>query len=140
VWDFGDGDTLHNSLSVNHFFATEGVYDVTATIYNNACTLILQTQIIVSNTTSSTFTSPSSFQFKLLENKFIEITNVKKQQNIAIHIYSIDGKLISSEIVTANQNSINLMPINENLNSGLYVLKVKSNNFELNKKFIVSHN
>jgi PKD repeat protein len=53
VWDFGDGDTLHNSLSVNHFFATEGVYDVTATIYNNACTLILQTQIIVSNTTSS---------------------------------------------------------------------------------------
>ncbi|MEI6523767.1 MAG: T9SS type A sorting domain-containing protein [Bacteroidota bacterium] len=140
VWDFGDGDTLHNSLSVNHFFATEGVYDVTATIYNNACTLILQTQIIVSNTTSSTFTSPSSFQFKLLENKFIEITNVKKQQNIVLDIYSIDGKLISSEIVTANQNSINLMPINENLNSGLYVLKVKSNNFELNKKFIVSHN
>ena len=140
VWDFGDGDTLHNSLSVNHFFATEGVYDVTATIYNNACTLILQTQIIVSNTTSSSLTSPSSFQFKLLENKFIEITNVKKQQNIAIHIYSIDGKLISSEIVTANQNSINLMPINENLNSGLYVLKVKSNNFELNKKFIVSNN
>jgi hypothetical protein len=30
--------------------------------------------------------------------------------------------------------------LNENLNSGLYVLKVKSNNFELNKKFIVSHN
>jgi hypothetical protein len=75
-----------------------------------------------------------------LENKFIEITNVKKQQNIALHIYSIDGKLISSEIITANQNSINLMPINENLNSGLYVLKVKSNNFELNKKFIVSNN
>jgi hypothetical protein len=75
-----------------------------------------------------------------LENKFIEITNVKKQQNIVLDIYSIDGKLISSEIVTANQNSINLMPINENLNSGLYVLKVKSNNFELNKKFIVSHN
>lgn len=140
VWDFGDGDTLHNFLSVNHFFATEGVYDVTATIYSNACTLILQTQIIVSNTTSSSFTSPSSFQFKLLENKFIEITNLKKQQNISIQIYSIDGKLISSEIITANQNSINLVPINENLNSGLYVLKVKSNNFELNKKFIVSNN
>jgi len=140
AWDFGDGDTLHNSLSVNHFFATEGVYDVTATIYNNACTLILETQIIVSNTTSSSFTSPSPFQFKLLENKFIEIINVNKQQNIALHIYSIDGKLISSKVITANQNSINLMPINENLNSGVYVLKVKSNNFELYKKFIVSNN
>jgi hypothetical protein len=140
IWDFGDGDTLHNLLSVNHFFDTEGVYNVTATVFNNSCLLVLETQIIVSNTTSNSVSSTSPFQFKLLENKFIEITNLKKQQNIALDIYSIDGKLVSSEIITANQNSINLMPINENFISGLYIIKVKSNNFELNKKFIVSNN
>jgi hypothetical protein len=139
VWDFGDGDTLHNLLSANHFFDTEGEYTVTATVYNNSCSLILQTQIIVSNTTSISFTPPSSFELRILENKFIEIDNVKKQQNIQIDIYSIDGKLISTEIITANQNSINLIPINENLRSGLYITKVKSNKFELNKKFIVSN-
>lgn len=140
VWDFGDGDTLHNFLTVNHFFATEGVYDVTATIYNNACTLILQTQIIVSNTTSSSFSSVFPFTFNLLENKFVEIKSSKKQQSIEVGIYSIDGKQISAEFITANQNTNYILPIDKNLNTGLYIVKVKSNNFELNKKFIVYNN
>jgi hypothetical protein len=140
IWDFGDGDSLYNLLSVSHFFNTEGEYNVTATIFNDSCSLVLEIPIIVSNTTSIVAQNNKNIDLVLLENKFLEISNVYNNQNVQIEFYSIDGKLINSENKTLMQNVRNTFPLNKNLNTGMYIAKVKASNFEINKKIMVTNN
>ncbi|TMM31481.1 T9SS type A sorting domain-containing protein [Polaribacter aestuariivivens] len=59
---------------------------------------------------------------------------VKTTQNCEVQIYNVIGKLVISECVNASNNTINL----SNLNKGVYLIKIISQNKSITKKLIKS--
>ncbi len=130
VWDFGDGDfsfeasPIHTYLQPSSFpvklFATnetsKGVYSKLITPQGENSINEFTNHLVNRRQTENEFSL-----------KFQEDIN-----NAIVNVYSADGKIVFSEKMAGNQC---VLPI-QNLNHGLYIVKISSTNFTWNCKFV----
>jgi PKD repeat protein len=140
VWNFGDASSEFNLTNVNHTYTEQGEYTVSASIFNDSCSLVLETPITVSNTTTTINLIEHKLELKILENKAFEITNLGNSCNGSLNIYSFDGKLIYSNFLILNQNSKQIVSLKDSLQNGVYFVQIKSNEIEQIKKIIAFDN
>lgn len=140
VWDFGDGS---NSTDVNpvHTYAAPGIFQVMLTADNDnigGCTQIISKNVVVMN-------GPLSIDDLLVENSFNAFVNsgiivvdftFESNTNIELSLIDINGKTIISKEDNVSSSRINLINTNE-ISSGVYFVKVKSNEVTSSKKLIV---
>jgi hypothetical protein len=71
--------------------------------------------------------------FSIYPNPASDFVNVKSLQGANIEVYNIVGKLVKSEISQSNEHAMNV----SDLNSGIYLLKLTSEDKSASKKLII---
>lgn len=100
---------------------------------NSSCNLNVIKENNIENNLCSIYPNPSSKEIYLkMDNQFIHSIN----NNVAISIYSYEGRLIKQQLLVKselqNNNKINI----ENLAKGFYILRIESDNYIQNIKFV----
>jgi hypothetical protein len=93
-------------------------------------------------TTTTGFTSvDKQFNFSVYPTTSHDFINVRfesvNKEDITFNIYSINGQMISSELVKRNEVSINKRISVEGLSQGIYLLEVSNNNSKSVQRFLV---
>jgi hypothetical protein len=145
IWDFGDGNSGQGNQTT-HTYTANGPFTITLTMNTGVggAGAISQFSVQVGpfNVTSINeidFTRAVS----VYPNPSRDMVNVafelSKMQNVELSIVSIDGKVV------ATQNMSNALNVNTSfnvskLNSGVYLMKVKTDDGLATQRFVVSHN
>ncbi len=145
IWIYGDGSNNDFIQNPSHVYSSAGTYIVTLIITTtNNCV----DTVVISITTSpcgitgqkeldgrdndiSIYPNPSTGLFTILYSSLIS------QRNIALKIYSIEGKLVhSKDLVSANNKISHLVDLAD-MKRGIYFLKLVTDGEVVTKKIIV---
>lgn len=131
-WNFGDNTlfpTTSNEENPVFTYNTEGIYTVSLSVFN-ACGSSETTQDIEIYITE--IGSNNEALFEIFPNPVSEMLNISGNNISKISIYSIDGKCIYS-----SKNSDDIIKIStQNMDSGLYLLKVQTSKGIQTRNFI----
>lgn len=135
LWDFGDGGTASTRNAV-HQYSSNGTYKVTYSITGaNGCTSTSSKNITI---TGVGIDELKASQLQIVPNPsqgifIIEAINHPIQK---IEVYDLSGRMISNFNFTEQAEKIKLKL--DYLESGVYFVKVYSNQSEITKKIIIS--
>lgn len=122
LWLFGDGNTSTDE-NPTHTYTANGNYEVTLIAYNSCGTDTFTTNIIIDN---SLIEENNSNHVLVYPNPFDSFIQIKSTNNMPINvkILSIDGQIVSEEILDNNINTISTNRIAK----GSYIIEFNSNN------------
>jgi len=84
----------------------------------------------IKSVTSKVYPVPSN------DNVNIELSNVNDNSKVSINIYSFEGKNVLSYETELNENKTNVNV--SNLNNGMYILEIVSDNFKTSSRIVVN--
>ncbi len=130
IWDFGDGNTS-SEINPVHIYLAAGNYNVSLTASNGICSDDVYNETIsVSyagisgiNSTVNIYPNPNKGIFTL--------KNMIPDSKISI--YDLNGKQIFTKKILSVNETLNI----SSLNSGIYFIKIKTNNSAYFKKLII---
>jgi len=141
-WDFGDASGTSTDTNPVYTFTSTGVYDVELTSTNAECgddITVIQVSVTVStlgvedNELEALNIYPNPFNNSIT----INLPRGFDSQNMAINLYDLRGRIISTLPVINSNNSIQIDNLNK-LSVGSYLLKIvdKINSKQIIKKLI----
>src|SRR5690606_5625176 len=132
VWDFGDGDssTLQNP---NHIYQSGGTYLVTLTISGICGTSTYMDSVTVGVVGIDEFNTINFSMFPNPTNGTVTITTPELISNATIDVLDATGRLISTTTMTGSVHNLE----NTNLESGIYFVRIRSNDKMSTKRLIV---
>ena len=146
MWDFGDGSSNSNLSDPSHTYSTSGTYNVSLYLFDcngNVCDTSMQ--MITVNCSGSSIDYFSSInEFKVYpnpfkENLFIEFA-LEKHLIVDLFITDLLGKEIEyQELGSLSPGSHLINWSNKNLNEGIYLLHLRSNDGTITKKIILGN-
>jgi hypothetical protein len=144
IWDFGDGNSAQGNQST-HTYTSNGTFTITLTMNTGVggAGAISQYSVEVG---PFNVTSINEIDFtramNVYPNPATDMVNVafelSKMQNVEVSIIGMDGRTV------ATKNLGNVMNVNTDfnvakLNSGVYMVKVKTEDGLATQRFVVSH-
>lgn len=143
IIDWGDGviDEVTGTNSANHAYASAGSYTITVTVIGSTSATATQTVTVVNpnGINDLNFTSALNI-FPNPSNEFVNVSfGLASNEDIELTIYSVDGKVIEARSF-ANEINVNTTFNTADLNNGVYILKINTENGISTQKFVVSHN
>lgn len=134
-WDFGDQLTNDNQ-NPNHLFINNGTFDVKLTV-NNGCGVSSKTKSVTIGLATAINSVEDDFDNKLFPNPNDGSFNVSidgKANYNEFEIYNSIGLLVYKSTIAQGQTNLELDI--RNLSSGMYLIKLKSDDIISNLKFI----
>ncbi len=137
-WNFGDGNisTLQNPM---HNYATSGFFTIKHKVTNACGVDSVSKQIQI----TSIYENSVNTQINIYPNPandylYVDIININNSKNICNYsIYDITGRKINQDNIILNTNRTKTIIDISNLSIGLYILKIHSEEFTINSKFLI---
>lgn len=143
IWDFGD-NTVEQGNVTSHTYTENGTYTIQLTVNNGQGSV---NQFSREVTITGIQTSISDIDFNGAMSVYPSPTNslvnvafqLKNTQNVDVAIYSVDGKVVDVQNYS-NTTDVNTQFNVSSLTSGVYFIKVTTDEGIATQKFVVSHN
>jgi PKD repeat protein len=131
-WDFGDGNTGGDSLTIQHNYDSLGTFDVWLYAYNECGVDSIMYQV----TTDDVGFEKESFDFGMYPNPAnTEVSISGLTIGSRIEVINILGETIITINVNQEKEKINL----NDLSNGTYFIRLSGESNQLTKKLIVRH-
>lgn len=120
-WDFGDGNTS-DEFEPEHTYESSGLYEVCLTLISpcgdqTTCQEVNIVSTGIENLSNEISIYPNPFSYQL-------ILNFENSGNFDLVVYSAQGKMIQTELITINRFELNT----ESWNTGLYLIQAIDRN------------
>ena len=133
LWDFGDGQQSTDS-NPQHPYANEGTYTITLWAYNYNCVDSTSKQLVVIkpvNNTSVNLKDANNLLsiFPNPADKYLTMDFKNNASNVNIEIYSQEGKLLQTKTIKNISQDKKVILNLGNFAEGIYLLKLKADNY-----------
>jgi|GEM_PF-2380097 len=137
LWEFGDGISSV-SISPEHIYFNEGLYNVTLTASNGVCTEVSNQYIQVSSPLGINETNLlNDFNVIVKENEIlVSLNNTKILTTVSFDVYNSVGQLIYTKDVKANVNHQEKIRLDNA--QGIYLIVVRDGDNTKTKKIVLS--
>lgn len=130
AWDFGDGNTGGDSLTIQHNYDSLGTFDVWLYAYNECGVDSVMYQV----TTDDVGIEIQEFDFQLYPNPANDVVNLTGLRiGSFVELVNILGETVYSDVVS---NSTLTLKVND-LSSGTYFIRVRNEDNQLTKKLVI---
>jgi len=131
LWDFGNGTTYVNDPS--NVYATPGTYTITLTSNDGYCVSSIQKVINVNDKTKPGIANSEGVNIYNSDDDAVVQFDLKDPSESVITVYSIDGKLINTQNVSAYKN---MAALHLGESHGIYLVMVETNGTLTTSKLI----
>lgn len=143
IWDFGD-NTVEQGNVTSHTYTANGTYTIQLTVNNGQGSV---NQFSREVTITGVTTSISEIDFNGAMSVYPSPTNslvnvafqLKNTQKVDVAIYAVDGRVVELQNFS-NTSNVNTQFNVSSLTSGVYFIKVTTDEGIATQKFVVSHN
>lgn len=144
IWDFGD-NTVQQGNVTSHTYTANGTYTIQLTVNNGQGSVDQFTREVVITGADPNSINDIEFAntFSIFPNPTNNVVNVafnlSKSQKVEVALQSVDGRVIDIQNFS-NNSDVNTSFNVSSLSSGLYFVKITTEEGFATRKFVVSHN